>query len=139
MAGDKLPNGKMTAVFDSLTFAVLDCPPPKFTKGEAPNTTTNSNVTFESFGESEFITIENMTMECAFRADDYKVLSTTMNARGELTLTDKEGTTYVFADVEMMSYDGTGFTKDDFPKASIEFKFFTGELGDTAPVITIGT
>ena len=139
MAGDKLPNGKMTAVFGSITFGVLDCPPPKFTKGESPNTTTNSNVTFESFGESEYITIENMTMECAFRANDYKELPTIMNSRELLTLTDKEGTTYAFADVELMSYDGTGFTKDDFPKASVEFKIFTGELGDTAPVITVGT
>lgn len=139
MAGDKLPNGKMDATFGSLAFAVLDCPPPKFTKDEAPDTTTNANVTFRSFGESEHITIENMTIEAAFKADDFKVLSTTMNTREILTLTDKEGTTYVFADTEMMSYESTGFTKEDFPKATIEFKIYTGDEGDTAPVTTIGT
>jgi len=138
MAGDKLPNGKAQATFGALAFSVIDCPPPKYTKGEAPNTTTNDNTIFESFGQSEYITIENMTLECAFKADDYKVMQATMNTRAALTITDVEGTTYVYDDVEIMSYEGAGFTKDAFPTATIEFKIFTGDDGATEPSVTIG-
>jgi hypothetical protein len=139
MAGSKLPNGKAQATFGALAFSVLDCPPPAYTKGEAPNTTTNDNTIFESFGKSEYITIENMTLECAFKADDYKVMPTTMNTIAALTITDIEDTTYVYDEVEIMKYTAGAFTKDGFPTASIEFKIFTGVDGATAPTVTIGT
>lgn len=136
MAG-KLPNGWTSASLTTaaISFGVTSLTLPNFTGGEAPDTTTNANVTFRSKGKRQFIDIEDLTLTCAFLADDFDSLPTLINSEDTLTITDVEGSTYVFS-VNVMSYTAGEMTEDGFPTADVTFTILTGVNGDTAPVIT---
>ena len=136
MAG-KLPNGWTTASLTTaaIDFGVTSLTLPNFNGGDAPDTTTNSNVTFRSKGSRKFIDIEDMTLTCAFLADDFAALPTLINSEDTLTVTDVEGSTYVFS-VRVTSYTAGEMTEEGFPTADVAFTILTGVDGDTAPVIT---
>ncbi len=133
----KLPNGWTSASLTtaSIDFGVTSLTLPAFNGGEAPDTTTNANVTFRSKGNRKFIDIEDLTLTCAFLADDYDALPTLINTQDTLTVTDVEGSTYVFS-VNVMSYTAGEMTEDGFPTADVVFTILTGETGNTAPAIT---
>jgi hypothetical protein len=136
MAG-KLPNGWTTASLTTagIDFGVTSLTLPNFTGGDVPDTTTNSNATFRSKGKRQFIDIENLVLTCAFLADDFATLPSLVNSDDTLTVTDVEGSTYVFS-VNVMSYTAGEMTEDGFPTADVEFTILTGVDGDTAPTIT---
>ncbi len=136
MAG-KLPNGWTSASLTTaaIDFGVTSLTLPNFTGGEAPDTTTNKNVTFRSKGKRQFIDIEDLTLTCAFLADDYNTLPTILNTEDTLTVTDVEGSTYVF-DVNIMTYTAGEMTEEGFPTADVVFTILTGVDGDTEPTIT---
>lgn len=138
MAG-KLPNGWTSASLTtaSIDFGVTGLTLPSFTGGDAPDTTTNANTTFRSKGSRQFIDIEDLTITCAFLADDFNALPTLINSSDTLTITDVEGSTYVFS-VNVMSYTAGEMTEDGFPTADVVFTILTGVDGDTAPVVTPG-
>lgn len=133
----KLPNGWTSASLTTATiaFGVTGLTLPTFNGGDAPDTTTNANVTFRSKGSRKFIDIEDLTLTCAFDVDDFAVLHTLINSEDTLTVTDSADSTYVF-DVRVMSYSAGEKTEDGFPTADVVFTILTGETGNTAPTIT---
>lgn len=136
MAG-KLPNGWTSASLTTagINFGVTSLTLPNFTGGEAPDTTTNLNGPFRSKGKRQFIDIEDLTLTCAFLADDYNNLPSIVNTDDTLTVTDVEGSTYVFS-VNIMTYTAGEMTEEGFPTADVVFTILTGVNGDTAPTIT---
>jgi len=131
--GNGLTQGSLGTAGLSLLITSLTLP--NFTGGEAPDTTTNSNVTFRSKGKRQFIDIEDMTLTCAFTPEDFALLPTVINTDDVLTITDVETGTYVF-NVNIMTYTAGEMTEEGFPTADVVFTILTGESGDTAPVIT---
>jgi hypothetical protein len=137
MPAGKLENGAVSAALTTaaITFKVTSLTMPNFNGGDAPDTTTNDNTTFRSKGVREFIDIEDLSLTGAFLAADYDVLPTLINSTDTLTVTDRQGSTYVFS-VRVASYTPSEMTEDGFPTADLSFTVLTGVDGDTAPVIT---
>jgi hypothetical protein len=133
----KLANGFFTASLTTaaVTFGVVSGNLPKISKGTPPDTTTNSNVTYMSIGKSQYIKIEDFSIDCAFDPDQYDEFPTWGDDRDVLTAVLEDGTS-VAIPVQVNDYEPTGFEVDGFPVATITFSVDTGVNGDTGLTVT---
>ena len=138
----KLENSFYTAALTTaaVTFGVVNGNLPKLTKGTPPETTTSKNGPYRSIGKSQYIKIEDFTIEMAFEPDQYSDFPTWGDTRDTLTATLEDGTTVVIP-VQVNDYEPSGFTVvggDEFPTATVTFSVDTGVDGDTGLAVTPG-
>lgn len=138
MPAGKLENGWVTGTLATISvdFQITSLTLPTINGGDAPDTTTNSNGRARSKGKRQHVDIEDFSLTCAFLAADYSTMvASAVNAEDTLTVTDVQGSTYVY-NVRIASYAAGEMTEDGFPTADVTFTVLTGSDGSTLPTIT---